>query len=108
MKGGEFRKKVHYFFDQEGQHPKNPNFFFKNYTIIRKKNFIFALDKTQLSPFPVVKRHRHSAISPWTTPYGSAQMIFEILQNPDTPTGSIGISAKSENSKFSNERERFI
>ena len=51
MNGGEFRKKVHYFFDQEGQHPKNPNFFFKNYTIIRKKNFIFALDKTQLSPF---------------------------------------------------------
>lgn len=51
MKGGEFRKKVHYFFDPKGQHSKNPNFFFKNYTIIRKKNIIFALDKTQLSPF---------------------------------------------------------
>lgn len=46
-----FRKKVHYFFDHKGIHSKNPNLFFQNYTIIRKKNFIFALDKTQLSPF---------------------------------------------------------
>gem|GEM_PF-6311632 len=51
MKEGEFRKKVHYFFDQKGPHSKNPIFFFKNHTIIRKKNIIFALDKTQLSPF---------------------------------------------------------
>ena len=51
MKGGGFRKKVHYFFDSKGLHSKNPNFFFKNHTIIRKKNFIFALDKTQFSPF---------------------------------------------------------
>lgn len=51
MKEGGFRKKVHYFFDPKGQYSKNPNFFFQNYTIIRKKNFIFALDKTQLSPF---------------------------------------------------------
>ena len=51
MKEGGFRKKVHYFFDPKGLHSKNPNFFFKNYTIIRKKNFIFALNKTQLSPF---------------------------------------------------------
>lgn len=50
-KGGGFRKKVHYFFDPKGQYSKNPNFFFKNYTIIRKKSIIFALDKTQLSPF---------------------------------------------------------
>lgn len=51
VKGGGFRKKVHHFFDSKGQHSKNPNFFFKHYTIIRKKNIIFALDKTQLSPF---------------------------------------------------------
>ena len=50
-KGGGFRKKVHYFFDPKGLHSKNLNFFFKNHTIIRKKNIIFALDKTQLSPF---------------------------------------------------------
>lgn len=31
--------------------PEKSKLFFKNYTIIRKKNFIFALDKTQLSPF---------------------------------------------------------
>lgn len=51
VKEGGFRKKVHYFFDPKGLHSKNPNFFFKNCTIIRKKNIIFALDKTQLSPF---------------------------------------------------------
>lgn len=51
VKEGEFRKKVHYFFDQKGQYSKNSNSFFKNYSIIRKKNIIFALDKTQLSPF---------------------------------------------------------
>lgn len=50
MKGGEIRKKVHYFFDQKVQHSKNLNFFFKDHTIIRKKNFIFAFNKTQLSP----------------------------------------------------------
>lgn len=55
MKGGGIRKKVHYFFDQKGQHSKNPNFFFKNHTIIRKKNFIIALDKTQ--PFPFLSQN---------------------------------------------------
>lgn len=107
MKGGGFRKKVHYFFDPKGQYSRNPNFFFKNCTIIRKKNFIFALDKTQLSPF-LSSIDIDIVRLPSALPYGSAQKIFDLLQNPDTPPGSIGISAKSEISKFSNANERFI
>lgn len=107
VKEGGFRKKVHYFFDPKGQHSKNPNFFFKTTRLSERKTLSLRLTKHN---FPLscrkstsIQCELHGLFS-----YGSAQMIFDILQNPDTPPGSIGISAKSEISKFSNAIERFI
>ena len=107
VKEGEFRKKVHYFFDQKGLHSKNPIFSSRITRLSERKTLSLRLTKHNC---PLSSRKAtsiqcniHGLFS-----YGSAQMIFDLLQNPDTPPGSIGISVKSEISKLSNEGERFV
>ena len=45
VKGGGFRKKVHYFFDSKGLHSKNLNFFFKTKRLSERKTLSLRLIK---------------------------------------------------------------
>lgn len=82
-KEDEFRKKVHKFSFSIRLIPRKQNFFSQKLRIFQTKSLPLRLINTTF-PFPAALRRPYSAKSRGN-PDEAAQMLFDLLKNPDTP-----------------------